>query len=332
LNVNPPSLPPSFLPSFQDARQSMHLAEATVFARAIFSTISGVLSILFNADRKLLALPPALPADAAVAAAYDQPLLLEEKEEGEREGGREGGVEGEAGRRQAPPLPEPEAGLFSLWSFSWLNPILSVRKEGGREEGRDCYFDEQANANARLPSLPPSLPPLDWLSAPVDTRRSLPAASPGDGRRDMRAAGGEMAARAGEEGREGGKEEEMSEDGMAWAWKSMNRKSKIPSSSPYPPSLPPSLPRCSTTTQLHRAKPSLARALWKSFGLTFFVASAYKFAYDTLLFVGKEGREGGIVGGREGGKEGWIPRICYAALLHTFPPSLPPSLSPSLPP
>lgn len=24
-----------------------------------------------------------------------------------------------------PPLPEPDAGLFSLWSFSWLNPVLA---------------------------------------------------------------------------------------------------------------------------------------------------------------------------------------------------------------
>ena len=112
------------------------MVEATVFARAVFSTLGGVLSILFNADRKLLlALPPALPGDAGAATDYSQPLLAEEKEEGGREGGREGGVEGEAGRRHGPPLPEPEAGLFSLLSFSWLNPILSVR-EGVREEGR----------------------------------------------------------------------------------------------------------------------------------------------------------------------------------------------------
>jgi len=113
------------------------LVEATVFARAIFSTLGGVLSILFNADRKLLlARPPALTGDGGAAANYTQPLLAEEKEEGEREGGREGGVEGEAGRRHGPPLPEPEAGLFSLVSFSWLNPILSVRgREGGREGG-----------------------------------------------------------------------------------------------------------------------------------------------------------------------------------------------------
>lgn len=31
-----------------------------------------------------------------------------------------------AGPPRHPPLPEPEAGLFSLWSFSWLNPVLSV--------------------------------------------------------------------------------------------------------------------------------------------------------------------------------------------------------------
>ena len=35
-----------------------------------------------------------------------------------------------------------------------------------------------------------------------------------------------------------------------------------------------------------RKKPSLARALWKSFGGLFIEASLLKFAYDSLLFVG----------------------------------------------
>jgi hypothetical protein len=45
---------------------------------------------------------------------------------------------------------------------------------------------------------------------------------------------------------------------------------------------------------LHRRKPSLARALRRSFGWTFFIAALYKFAYDSLLFVGtRRGRKGG---------------------------------------
>jgi hypothetical protein len=35
-----------------------------------------------------------------------------------------------------------------------------------------------------------------------------------------------------------------------------------------------------------RSKPSLTRALIKTFGWTYFVGALYKFAYDTLLFVG----------------------------------------------
>lgn len=36
-----------------------------------------------------------------------------------------------------------------------------------------------------------------------------------------------------------------------------------------------------------RKNPSLARALTRAFGWTFFVSAVYKFLYDTLLFVGR---------------------------------------------
>ena len=134
-----------------DAAQSIRLAEANVFVRAIFSTLGGVLSVLFNADRRRTFI--SANADGVDAAMYRQPLLLEEKEEGGREGEEEGAQGGP--RRLPPPLPETEAGLFSLCSFSWLNPILSVRtkgkrgygggkggREGGKEGGRARWEDD----------------------------------------------------------------------------------------------------------------------------------------------------------------------------------------------
>ncbi|EWM27872.1 multidrug resistance-associated protein 1-like isoform 1 [Nannochloropsis gaditana] len=127
---------------------------------------------------------------------YRQPLLLEEKEEGGREGEEEGAQGGP--RRLPPPLPETEAGLFSLCSFSWLNPILSTgyKRPLTHEDLYQLHPKETADVIC-------------------------------------------------------GRLEENWED-----------------------------------EQLHRRKPSLARALRRSFGWTFFIAALYKFAYDSLLFVG----------------------------------------------
>lgn len=73
------------------------------------------------------------------------PLLAEEEEE-KAESGHGQGARPPQGQQHAP-LPEPEAGLFSLWSFSWLNPVLSLgyRRPLTHDDLYELHPDETAD-------------------------------------------------------------------------------------------------------------------------------------------------------------------------------------------